>query len=428
MKRRGAMLVFAVAAAIGLCLPQAGATGQHHGGHRGRLLVVDNSGHRKSCLGTRHPFLAIQAAVDVARRGDTIRVCPGLYEENVKVGVERLTILGANAGKDPTRKRRRHESIVTGDDLKGTVQLLNDHITWDGFTIRGVPEEENGPGMYTDPAHSGYLVRDTIFQDNGVGLRLGSSGEHPTLICRNRFQANNEFAEGGFGVFSDEGARDVAITWNRFQLHNGAGVFFADRNAPQQDVLIDHNKSVDDKTFAAIFNTTRVRLSSNSIRARVDDPEFPLETSAVFIGARNHDVLVKRNRVWSASGNGIDVTDSGEPESLVEAPTGVVVRKNKTTGARLAGLHLAGGARKVTMETNTALDNAVDCQDESTGGTGTAGTHNTWTGNVGRTAEPGAICSPPVPDDTPPHHGRPHHKKKKKKKDPCACKRHPRAR
>jgi Right handed beta helix region len=422
MKRRGAMLLFAVAAAIALCLPQAGASGHHgHGGRHGRLLVVDNSGHRTSCLGTRHPFLAIQAAVDAARSGDTIRVCPGLYEENVKVQTKRLTILGANAGKDPTGKRRRHESIVTGDDPKGTVQLLADHITWDGFTIRGILARENGPGMYTDPGHSGYLVRDTIFQDNGVGLRLSSSGKYPTLICRNRFQANNEFAEGGFGVFSDEGARDVAITWNRFQLHNEAGVFFADRGATQQDVLIDHNKSVDDKTFAAIFNTTRVRISSNSVRARIDDPEFPLPASAIFLGARNHNVLVKRNRVWSASGNGIDVSPSPEPNRGLRpaAPTNVTIRKNKATGAVLAGLHMAAGTAHVAVTANTALDNTTwDCQDES------SGVQNTWTGNVGRTSSPAGLCVPPPTTDKPDHGKGHHHKKKKKKKDPCTCQKH----
>ena len=91
----------------------------------------------------------------------------------------------------------------------------------------------------------------------------------------------------------------------------------------------------------------------------------------------------------------------------------------------VAGLHLAGGTRQVTVNANTALDNGTDCQDESTGGTGTAGTHNSWTGNVGRTAQPTAICSPPVPDDKPGDDGKHHHKKKKKKKkDPCACKKH----
>ena len=131
------------------------------------------------------------------------------------------------------------------------------------------------PRHVHQPRHSGYLIRDTIFQDNGIGLHLGASGEHPTLVCRNRFVANNEFAEGGYGIFSDEGAEQVLITYNRFERHNGAGVFFADRGRPQRDVLIDHNKSVDDMSFATIFDSSRVRVSFNKVRARVDDPEFP---------------------------------------------------------------------------------------------------------------------------------------------------------
>jgi Right handed beta helix region len=434
MKRRGAMLLFAVAAAIALCLPPAGATGHHdrgghdgRGGRHGRLLVVDNSGHRKSCLGTRHPFLAIQAAVDAARPRDTIRVCPGLYRENVVVQTPRLTIEGANAGRDPTARRRRHESIVTGvfaDHPKGTVELAADHVTWDGFTIRGILEQENAPGMYTDPAHSGYLVRDTIFQDNGVGLRLGSSGRHPTLVCRNRFRANNEFEPGGgYGVFSDQGARKVAITYNRFEDHNGAGVFFADRGAPQRDVLIDHNKSVDDKSFATIYATARARITHNSVRARVTPQDLATPASAIFLGAGNDQVLVHRNRVHSASGNGIDVSPSPEPNRGLQprAPTKVTVSKNKAGHAGLAGLHMAAGTAGVAVTANTALDNTEwDCQDESTG------VKNTWTGNLGRTSSPAGLCAPPPTTDTP-DDGKGHHKKKKKKKDPCACERHPRA-
>ena len=74
------------------------------------------------------------------------------------------------------------------------VQLRADDITWDGFTIHGVLwRQNNPPGMYTSPASSGYLIRDTIFEENGNGIHLGASGDHPTLVCRNRFTANNEF-------------------------------------------------------------------------------------------------------------------------------------------------------------------------------------------------------------------------------------------
>ena len=243
MKRRGAVLLFAVVAAVGLYMVPAGATGRHH--HDGVLVVDNQPRHHRSCLGTRDPFDTIQGAVNAAGSSDTIRVCPGTYTETVKVQKPDLTILGANAGRDATAHGRGRESIVTNIDAKGTVQLLEDDITWDGFTIRGVPKVQNGPGMYTSPTHSGYLVRDTIFLDNGFGLHLGSNGKHPTLVCRNRFTANNEFEDpaGANGIYSDEGAQQVLITSNLFEGHNGAAVFFADKGKLQRDVLIESNKS-----------------------------------------------------------------------------------------------------------------------------------------------------------------------------------------
>jgi nitrous oxidase accessory protein NosD len=467
--RRGMVSLVALAAAAALCLaPAAGATGRHGGhggGHRGDVLVVDQSPHRKTCYGKKQrAFRTIQAAVDRADPGDTIKVCPGRYRENVKVSTPRLTIKGANAGRDATRHDRRRESIVTGDDPKGTVQLLADRITWDGFTIRGVFGEENGPGMYTSPTTSGHLIRDTIFEDNGVGLHLGASGKHPTLVCRNRFVANNEFAEGGFGVFSDEGARDVAITWNRFERHNGAGIFFADSTTGirQHDILVEKNKSVDDKTFASFFASARVRVLANAVRARVGDPAFPEEVSAIFVGARNDDVVVQKNKVTAASGNGIDVTDSGEPGNPVGAPTNVGLLKNKVSHAGLlgisvsapgvgqydvignraianpVGIHLGPDTDDVVVDGNTALENELDCQDRSgPGGSGTAGTENGWQHNVGVTDDPNGLCAPPVdnPDDGDGRdHGKKHKKKKSKKHhkkqhrpDPCACALHPRS-
>ena len=104
MKRRAAVVLFAVVAAISLFLAPAYATGRHHRGH-GRVLVVDNEHRHRSCLGTRNPFDTIQGAVDVARPGATIWVCPGLYEETVKVETPHLTLKGANAGRDATRRR-----------------------------------------------------------------------------------------------------------------------------------------------------------------------------------------------------------------------------------------------------------------------------------------------------------------------------------
>jgi hypothetical protein len=430
MKRRAAVVAFAVVAAISLFLAPAYATGHHHRGHgHDRVLVVDNQPrHHRSCLGTRNPFHTIQGAVVAANPGDTIRVCPGLYNETVTVDEDKdgLTFLGANTHRDPTRPGRRAESIVQHLDLDGTVQLKADNITWDGFTILGLAGEVNGPGMVTSPAHSGYLIRDTIFQDNGVGLRLAANGDRPSFVCRNLFVANNEFdPTGGYGIVSNEPTKQALITYNRFEDHNGGAILFSDSGAgTHTDVLIDHNKSVDDLTFATIFSSTRLRLSHNDARNR---PEGPADgASSIYIGARNTDIDVHRNRVRSASGNGIDVTPKGEggKDPAPPTPEDVKVTKNKVTNVKLAGLHMATGTADVVVTANTALDNSKwDCQDESTG------VQNSWTGNVGRTSSPAGLCAPPPPPTDKPGHGKGHHKKHKKhhQPDPCTCQKHPRA-
>jgi nitrous oxidase accessory protein NosD len=465
MKRRGAVLLLAVVAAVGLAAIPAGATGSR--GAHARVLVVDEDArHHKSCYGKhRRVFRTIQSAVDAADPGDTIKVCPGLYQETVKVAEPDLRILGANAGRDATGHYRGPESIVEGTPgtpVPGVVQLLADDITWDGFTIRGVFAKQNSPGMYTSPAHSGYLIRDTIFFDNGNGIHLGASGTHPTLVCRNRFTANNEFAgpTGGFGIYSDQRAQQVLITSNRFERHNAAAIFFADPKAGQRDVLIEHNKSVDDMTFASIFNSTRVRVTSNWIRARVGDDKFPGPASAIFIGAGNDDIVVQKNKVRSASGSGIHITDTSAAGTASTPPSNVIVRRNKVehaeefglevsaSGAReyqllgnrsranKVGIHLGDRASGVVVRANTALDNTkFDCQDESNP------LANTWRENAGATSSPpnAGLCTAPsgmgqasYDND---RHGKDHdkqkfkkhkkhHKQTKKSKhrpDPCVC-------
>jgi Right handed beta helix region len=463
MKRRGAVLLFAVAAAVGLYGVPAGAAGSHHD-HRHVLVVDKDAHHRRTCYGKhRRVFPTIQLAVTAAHAGDTIKVCPGTYEETVEVRTPDLTILGANAGRDATGRWRGPESIVQGtpgENGVGVVQLHANDITWDGFTIQGVHLAENSPGMYTSPTFSGYLIRDTIFFDNGNGIHLGASGDHPTLVCRNRFIANNEFKDGAYGIFSDEGAEQVLITSNRFERHNATAIFLGDEGAQprQRDILIEHNKSVDDMSFATIFNSTRVRVTSNWIQARVDDPPFTdTPASAIFIGARSNDVVVQKNKIVSASGNGIHISDTngqGDPDPETPPPADVIVRNNKVRNTGISGidvsakgagyqvlhnrslantlygLHFTDDTTGGTVTGNTALDNdGMDCKDDSNP------LANNWTDdNIGRTATPAGICA--APTTLAGHAGKPqdkhkfkkhkkHHKKWKKHKkhrpDPCVC-------
>ena len=60
------------------------------------------------------------------------------------------------------------------------------------------------------------------------------------------------------------------------------------------------------------------------------------------------------------------MTPKGEGGKLpLAAPVNVHVTRNKVDHVKLAGLHMAAGTEHVTVTGNTALDNGLDCQDQS---------------------------------------------------------------
>jgi nitrous oxidase accessory protein NosD len=441
MKRRVAVMLGVALAAVGLAMGPSRAAG---------VLVVDNGTVPGSCAFGAADHATIQAAVLAADPGDRIRVCPGTYEETVEVPAHKhhLTIEGAKAGIDARRRspRGEGESEVIAKSAGGVVRLLADHVVWDGFRIAdnraGRGGILGGPGMYTSPDASGYVIRNTVFVDNGLGLYLNASGKALTKVRRNRFTANNEFEEpnAGYGIYSDQGARCVLIADNRFEDHNGAGIFFADGDQPQHCVTVERNKSIGDRSFATFFASSHVRLVANFVSGRPDDP-FP--GSAIFIGARNKDVLVKRNHVEATAGNGIDVRDTGGNRVDGLPPRNVDVLKNKVRAAGQNGIDVsATGVGEYEVRGNLALHNGevgihagrdtddaafarnlargnrtLDCQDESTGD-GTAGTDNTWRGNTGGSDNPPGICHAHL--DKPKHkHKKKHRHKHKHKPKPC---------
>jgi nitrous oxidase accessory protein NosD len=386
------------------------------------VLVVDNDTVPGGCAAGAAPFGTIQDAVNAAGPGDLIRVCPGTYTETVTVPIEKhdLTFEGAKAGIDARSRSQTGESIVTADSVGGAVRLLADDIVWDGFLIA---DNIRGPGMFTSPEASGYVVRNTIFNDNGLGLYLNASGEVLTRVRHNRFTANNEFEDpiAGNGVYSDQGASCILIANNLFERHNGAGVLFADSGKPQHCVDVERNESIDDRTFAAFYASSHVRLVANTVQSQRDGEPG----SAIFIGARNKGVVVKGNHVKSTDGNGIDVRDTGGPGRPAAPPRDVLIWRNKVRNSKQNGIDVAAsGVGEYVVHGNHAVSNlgvgvhagphtddavfglniaranGVDCQDESMGD-GTAGTDNTWRRNVGPNDDPHGICQPNRPKPKP---------------------------
>src|SRR5437773_5093930 len=111
-------------------------------------LVVDDDGMASAtdCNATTPAFPTISLAVAAASPGDTIKVCPGLYAEQVTIGtnasnvvLNNLTLLGAQAGVDartrPFVPDPTTQSII--DHPCGPVQIEADKVVLDGFTVQG---------------------------------------------------------------------------------------------------------------------------------------------------------------------------------------------------------------------------------------------------------------------------------------------------
>jgi hypothetical protein len=93
-------------------------------------------------------YATIQAGVDAATAGDTVRVAAGLYAETVTIA-KPLRLLGAQADVAPsTAGRSGGESIITASRA---VVILASHVTLDGFEITGFSEGVSIPGPFPAP-------------------------------------------------------------------------------------------------------------------------------------------------------------------------------------------------------------------------------------------------------------------------------------
>src|SRR3989449_61502 len=158
-------------------------------------------------------FGTIGPAVSSAHDGDTISVDAGTYPELVVVD-KSLTFRGAESGVNACSGRAGPESIVGSSE--GAFLLFADHITLDGFTVTGVTGGYTA-GIYTSGGFSGYDIRNKIVRDNVFGLYLNSNGAFASSAEFNLFENNNNAgAASGNGIYSDQGAHDVAVTDNCF--------------------------------------------------------------------------------------------------------------------------------------------------------------------------------------------------------------------
>src|SRR5438067_11833084 len=136
-------------------------------------------------VGCPQQYPSISAALAAAGTGDTILVCPGVYNEsplvNVQVNIKALfppPDLGTcNATRTPlnTLAALRRYSVVNG-----TFFVAADKVTIDSFVI------QTGPWGIFGAAGSGFVFQNNQIQDTFIeGIALAPSGVFATRVSAN---------------------------------------------------------------------------------------------------------------------------------------------------------------------------------------------------------------------------------------------------
>jgi parallel beta-helix repeat protein len=330
------------------------------------------------------PYTSIRAAVNDARPGDTVRVFPGSYAEVVTVA-KRLTLIGSGPAAVASTPSALTAGPRTGDpnteavvqavnaDPFGVVNLRANDVVFRGFTVQG---NTTGPGVFTDPRFSGYLIENNLIRNNnpagepvpnepGGGLHLNSNGHRPTVVRGNAF-LDHRAESFGDGVYTELTVRNARIEGNYFRGNVHYSVDFAGSAEPfavpglphvyprSADVVVTGN-TIEESGGVLVQYADRIAVTNNTIRHAT--------RTGVYVGGEVNGVLVSGNTLTDA----VDVPGFGKHTGIfvgtldVPGPIRDVVVRDNTIEGHLNGIWLAGGdggaVRGVVVDHNTVRGN-----------------------------------------------------------------------
>jgi len=304
-------------------------------------LVVDDDGFASptDCNALTPTFMTISAAVAAASPGDTIKVCPGLYHEQVQVNKDNLTLLGAQAGVDartrPFVPDPTTQSII--DHECGPVQFMADKVELNGFTVQGstLPDPCFLSGIWSNPGFSGtnggFRILYNIIQDNISGIELDSTcAATATLVQFNLIQNNSNPGPGsGNGIQTNFGLCNAQIDSNKFSGDSNSSFLVV---APSSNLSVTNNELVGGTPERIVMATT----TTSSITGNVSIGSTSSGTVRLFGGDSN--ITINGNTLFNGM-RGIFVDDP----FAIGPNSGVQAHFNCIQGNSIAGLEVGSG-------------------------------------------------------------------------------------
>jgi hypothetical protein len=314
-----------------------------------------------------HPGESIQAAVNKAKRGDTVVVTAGTYHQSVVIQKNRLT-LRARGDVTLMPPASSHGICDSDEDVVGICVVPRDlDPTEFTYTIRA-----------QDVTVAGFRV--VGFGDGVLGF--GTRNLHIFRVVA----VNNE----GYGLASFDGIGS-RIAWNVATGSDVAGVYVGD--SPRADARVMHNKTWNNQFGFFVRHTHRVTILNNHTWQNclgvllLDDgqPEGSRNNRVVDnLVARNNHSCVDDEDGTTFSGAGIVLLGSRHNAIL-----GNTVRGNNRLSDFAGGVVLFGEASGNTVARNFLRNNKpADIRKDPTS------VRNHFINNDCQTSQPRWICAP----------------------------------
>ena len=398
-------------------------------------FFVDNTPLDNGCPATT--FTTIQAAVNASGPGDTIKVCPGTYTEQVRITGHTHDGLKLQSVK-PLQAIIKWPTVET-PPLALVDFNMADHVTFTGFTVTG-PFTFGG---CSPDRHEGLLVESalneqidhnhiTMIQNSVPALYGCQEGDAVAIGHRNMTQAGS--ADVDHNQIDEYQKNGVQVVNAGSSAHVDHNTITGSANAAIRAIIASNG--------VVVFGGASAHVDHNAISGNVYSPT-PLSTGIILDEAPNGSSEVDHNSLSgndygietdSQSGLEIDhndvlggrgdaITVCGDATQFCGPATGNIVDHNKlqgnggsglsllnadqnlfnyneidnngTTGADTTdGIRVDGNSTGNEILKNHLKSNVThDCHDDSTG-TGTGGTANTWNGDKGDTENKPGLCQP----------------------------------
>ena len=255
-------------------------------------LYVDAAADPASADGTaEHPYATIQAAVNVASAGTTIRIAEGVYDQGgvdegngvssrVKIDYKNVHIIGAGRGKTivvggaaPTEDGRgsgacrcifadwAHGTVIEGVTLKGGSSLAPTSSIWDSECGGGLLVKGGKSGSTSSDPNEVYLV-DSEIVDCRAGYGGGAKGG--TLV---RSLVDGCMANQGLAAYKSRLVNCVVTRSRPLHTYNTDGVVY--ESTVVNCTIVDNAAKTAVANYSNVANSL-VTISSSYLEKTAD--------------------------------------------------------------------------------------------------------------------------------------------------------------